>query len=177
MEFPYRESIGEVDPAIRQEYLELSIGAQKFIEHAREKTLEQLATEENPRNLTLPPIPIPFDGRPNPASSTIPRNGGPDEDFRYVEDPTNPDGVIDMLHFLESAQYPWGSGEPIGAAWEVVQGLKRERSAFEREDFKSNFLGAVFQNHYYRPEEGDLGEQFQTFFTDLERAKRNCPYL
>lgn len=44
------------------------------------------------------------------------------------------------------------------------------RSAYEREDYKSNFLGAVFRNNYYDPN-GDLSDQFQAFFTNLENGE------
>jgi Ca2+-binding RTX toxin-like protein len=78
--------------------------------------------------------------------------------------------VIDMRHFIEAAQFPLSLGKWAGAAIEIHQGTKGYPSAWEKEDYRSNFLGVVFRNNYYDPN-GNINEQFQNFFTDLQNKE------
>ncbi len=157
MNFPIHDNLGEVNPEQRRRDFRRSATPEEFVQHSQGKTFEQLNSESRPRTIIHQPIPIIIDG-------------GVDKKFRYVEDPTDPGGVIDMLHFMNAAQLPFFSGELVGAAVEVNQWRKGDPSAFQRNDFKSNFLGSVFRTYYLDPN-GDLSQQFQEFFTDLKNGE------
>lgn len=101
MDFPYRDNIGQVNPEQRQKEFEDSVAPEEFVQHSQGKTFEQLNTESSPRTIIHKPISITVDG-------------GVDSEFRYVEDPTDPGGVIDMLHFMKAAQVPFDFGEGVG---------------------------------------------------------------
>lgn len=157
MNLPIHDNLGVVNPEKRQDESEDSITPEEFIQHSQGKTFEQLNSESIPRTIIHQTIPIIVDG-------------GVDYKFRFVQDPTDPGGVIDMLHFMNAARVPFSLGEWAGLAVEVNQARKSDISAFLRNDFKSNFLGTVFRSNYFDPN-GDLSQQFQEFFTDLENGE------
>ena len=96
MEFPYRESFGEVDPDLIKEHFSRSVTPEEFIEHAKGKTLEELQFEQGPDK------PFTLIGRIESENGTgvgpiISEQGkGPRGFNRYVKDPTAPGSVIDM---------------------------------------------------------------------------------
>lgn len=115
MEFPYRESFGEVTPDLRRDHFAESVTPEEFIEHAKGKTLEELQFEAGPAKPFTLIGRIESENGTGVGPITSEQGEGPEGFNRYVQDPTNPGGVIDMRHFLAAAQYPWGSGEPLGA--------------------------------------------------------------
>ena len=96
--------------------------------------------------------------------------GGPELEFRYIQDPLNPKLVIDMRHMLVIGKY----GRAIGESVEFVQWLGQKESAFDDQDYFSNELGYAFYNEYgvalkYNP--AALTDFLITFLFD--RSKRN----
>jgi hypothetical protein len=115
----------------------------------------------------------------DPGSFSRNRFRGPEDD-RYVLDPTDHSKIaIDMTHFLNAAIAPLGLGNELGFLVEVQQLLQGQRSAFQSEDFKSNYLGSLFGRYYLNdPSTGKtFGEKFGNFGRDhesgalLERVK------
>ena len=171
MGFPIHDRFGQVDLVQRELHLRESVTSEQFIEHSQGKTLDQLQEE---RGLADPINLINSDdfviGLPEGEISESQQGNGPGH--RYIQDPSDPGSVIDMRHFLEAARTGF-FGEWLGAGVEVQQGILDVRrpggfpSAWENEDYKSNFFGVVFRNNYYDPD-GDISEQFDEFFTDLK---------
>jgi Ca2+-binding RTX toxin-like protein len=160
--------IGEIDPIQQQKHLSTSVSIDKFVTYSQGKTLEQLQFE----NGSDPSIffqSISFPGT-EVAPVTVQKGLGPKDQYRYIQDPNNPGMVIDMRHFIEAAQFPLSLGEWAGAIVEIHQGTKGYPSAWEKEDYRSNFLGVVFRNNYYDPN-GNINEQFSEFFTDLQNKQ------
>ncbi len=128
---------------------------QEFIRHVGNRSLHQMQTEN---------------GRGGLLNSTA---QGPESKYRYVIDPANPNHIIDMRHFLVVG--PWG--EYIGMFGEIMQYTKPEDrpSAFDAQDFLSNYLGSeFFQNYYLRYNmEMTFSEILQKYFND--RAGEPCP--
>ena len=175
MGFPIHDRFGEIDQVQRNLHLTQSVTSEQLINHVRGKTLEELRFEGGPAN------PITFVesefviGLPNGETTEIDIESESEQGLgpsghRYIQDPTDPGSIIDMRHFLESARIPFGLGEGLGALVEVDQARRGFPSAWEREDYKSNFFGAVFRNNYYDPDE-EISDQFQEFFTDLENGE------
>lgn len=107
---------------------------------------------------------------PGSSSSSMRLFRGPDKD-RYVLDPTDHSKIaIDMTHFLNAAIAPLGLGNELGFLLEVLQLLQRHESAFQSEDFKSNYLGSLFGRYYLNdPSAGKtFGEKFGNFCRDYE---------
>ncbi|WP_019503385.1 hypothetical protein [Pleurocapsa sp. PCC 7319] len=158
MNFPYRDRFGEVNEAERKKHLSESTTVDSFIQYSKGKTLKELQFSGGP-------------AKPAKVSDIeISEQGLGPKGHRYLRDVHNPGRVIDMRHFLESADIPFGFGEPLGAAIEVQQGTKNFPSAHQKEDYNSNFLGAVFRNNYYDPDK-EISKQFQEFFTDYEKRE------
>jgi len=159
MNFGYRDNFGKVDEKLRRKNLEFSKTVDEFVKHSEEKTLRTLQFEE---------------GQANPAALygiEVSEQGlGPMENFRYVQDVQNPGRVIDMRHFLEAADVPFGAGEALGLLIELQQTSQGIKSGWEKEDFNSNFLGAVFRNNYIN-DDRDVSQQFQEFFSDYEKGE------
>lgn len=89
-------------------------------------------------------------------------SGGPLK--RYVEDPANPDRIIDMRHFLSIGDM----GEIFGLGVEVFQSTndRGRPSAFDLQDFYSNNLGKKFYNsNYYK--------EYETGDAEFHEALRN----
>jgi hypothetical protein len=73
----------------------------------------------------------------------------PDEEWRYVIDPTNENYVIDMRHFLFVGFYleqKTGVGNFAGDAIEIGQFLKGYQSGLNWQDYFSNRLGVSFSD-------------------------------
>jgi Ca2+-binding RTX toxin-like protein len=160
--------IGEINSIENKKHLSTSVSINEFITHSKGKTLEQLQFENGSdpsiffQSISLPGTEV--------APVTVQKGLGPKGNYRYIQDPNNPGMVIDMRHFIEAAQFPLSLGEWAGAAIEIHQGTKGYPSAWEKEDYRSNFLGVVFRNNYYDPN-GNINEQFQNFFTDLQNKE------
>ena len=140
MNFPIRDSFGRVNEVLRARHLSQSVTPDNFIQHSQGKTLKELQFENK---------------RANPAElygSEVSEQGLGPNGHRYIQDANNPGRVIDMRHFIESADVPFGQGEALGALTEIQQGRQGIDSAWEKEDYNSNFLGAVFRNNYYDPD-------------------------
>jgi Ca2+-binding RTX toxin-like protein len=152
MNFPYRDSFGNVDETQRAIHLRESVTVDALIQHSQGKTLRELQFEERQDT---------FFGIESE------RGLGP-TGHRYIRDVNNPGRVIDMRHFLDAASTAFGQGEPLGAGVEILQDLDNQNSAWQKEDLNSNFLGAVFRNNYYDPN-GNISQQFQEFFNDYEK--------
>lgn len=154
---------GKPDPKQRQLPWEQSTTIESFIQHAEGKTLEELRVEAKTRK-----------GRVGPL--TYEQGLGPRK-HRYLRDPLDlpklsgePGGVIDMRHFIEAALFPLGLGEWAGAAVEKHQGNQGFDSSHYEEDYKSNFLGVVFRNNYWKRDH-DISDEFQRFFSDYSNGK------
>jgi hypothetical protein len=160
--------IGEINSIENKKHLSTSVSINEFITHSKGKTLEQLQFENGSdpsiffQSISLPGTEV--------APVTVQKGLGPKGNYRYIQDPNNPGMVIDMRHFIEAAQFPLSLGKWAGAAIEIHQGTKGYPSAWEKEDYRSNFLGVVFRNNYYDPN-GNINEQFQNFFTDLQNKE------
>ena len=172
MNFPIHDRFGEINQAERAKHLSTSVTIDDFINHSTNKTLDELRLEGGADDIVL------FEGIDSDNGTEIlPPIGfetglGPTGNNRYVQDPTDPGGVIDMRHFLEAARVGF-FGEILGAGVEAQQGLlESERpggfpSAWEREDYKSNFYGVVFRNNYFDPDR-EISDQFQEFLPILK---------
>jgi hypothetical protein len=139
MNFPYRDNFGNVDETQRAIHLRESVTVDALIQHSQGKTLGELQFERGPAD---------------PAAVfgiEISEQGLGPTGHRYIRDVNNPGRVIDMRHFLESADVPFDGGEALGAGIEIQQAILDLDSAWQKEDFNSNFLGAVFRNNYYDP--------------------------
>lgn len=153
---------GKKDSAQRSQHWKQSTTSQSLIEHSRGSTLEELRVEQNIA-----------DG----AQGEIPWGEGlGPAGHRYIRDPLDPPqnggpgGVIDMRHFLESANVPLSLGEGVGAIVEFDQQRRGFPSAHYEEDYKSNFLGVVFRNNYWE-NDGDISNEFNEFFDDYNRGE------
>jgi hypothetical protein len=89
--------------------------------------------------------------------------GGPDPSVRYVINPNNPAEVIDMRHFLVVGP----KGESFGLLVELAQLLADNKSAFDAQDFLSNYLGSEFFRTYNANRA--LGDQLKQFFRSRKR--------
>ncbi|MEW6096924.1 MAG: RHS repeat-associated core domain-containing protein, partial [bacterium] len=133
------------DPEERAQHKNEAVKWEEFVEYAKGKTLEQIQTEER---------------GPLGVSKKI-SAGGPAEEYRYVIDPSNPNQVIDMRHFLVIGPY----GEHVGLFVEISQLITAPGSALDAQDFLSNYLGQEFFDRYYDPN-GDFLEQLRRYFKD-----------
>ena len=172
MNFPYRDSIGEVNEVERLKNLSKSVTVDDFIQHSQGKTLRELQFEDGPANpatIVDSEVNLGFGVQQSITIEVSEQGLGP-LDHRYIQDVHNPGRVIDMRHFIESADIPFGGGELLGFGIEIQQATQRQDSAWEKEDYNSNFLGAVFRNNYF-DRDGDISQQFQEFFTDYEKGE------
>ncbi len=136
------------DPVKLSQHKEAAISAEDFIQHAKSHTFESLRDEADAaRNA-------------NSASAL-----GPAKDYRYVIDPSDPNKVIDMRHFLVVGS----KGEGFGLGVEAVQGVFGNPSAFDPQDFYSNALGSRFFEQYNDQE--DFATQLEKFFHDRRSNK------
>jgi hypothetical protein len=156
-------SRGEPRPIERFKHWKASITMEAFTQYAKGKTLEGLKAESR--------FPSPVTD-----SFTYIKENGPDGKFIYVKDPLDPPqngkpgGVIDMKHFVSAALLPIGTGEWIGAGVEYNQARKGHDSAHFEEDYKSNFLGVVFGNNYWK-KDNDVSDELQQFFQDYQNGQ------
>jgi hypothetical protein len=156
---------GELKPKFRRDHWEQSTSIESFIEYSKGYSLEGLRA----RN---------FHDSKITDFYTYRKDTGPDRMFVYVKDPLDPPrngqpgGVIDMKHFISSAMVPVGMGEYAGAALEVWQSQKpkSEGTSFNEEDYKSNFLGVVFGNNYWK-KDNDVSDELQQFFQDYQNGQ------
>ncbi len=96
--------------------------------------------------------------------------------FRYIEDPANPEVIIDMRHFfvIGSSVPSQAASETYGLAVEIVQDIGNQKSAYNIQDYFSNQLGAEFFNEFYDPKsEQSLSEQLNIFFKERESEAQN----
>ncbi len=119
--------------------------SEDFAFYAAGKSLEQLQTEERPTLSMFPSL----------------LAGGPDSQYRMVQDPQNSGVLIDMRHFLVVGP----RGEVWGATIEAAQWLGRSSSGWNAQDFRSNALGAQFFNSaFYQPTQNNsVGTQIDDF--------------
>jgi hypothetical protein len=68
--------------------------------------------------------------------------GGPE--IRYVQDPLNPNAVIDFRHLLIIRNY----GEFLGNSFELFQWATGQKSGGNYQDYYSNVLGYGFYQRY-----------------------------
>ncbi len=158
---------GKQDPKQRLEHREQASNSVSFILHTKGKTLDTLLYEDGSRTEKFGPIEL--------------KQGLGPKGFRYVYDPTelpgarganDPGGVVDMKHFFNAASFPAGLGELAGAAVEEqqAQNPKTQGSARFEEDYKSNFLGAVFRNNYWK-NDSDISDELSQFFSDYKQGE------
>ena len=105
MNFPYRDRFGKVDEVLRKKHLGESVTVDAFIKHSEGKTLRELQFEAGPAN------PAELGG------VEVSEQGLGPQDHRYIQDVNNSGRVIDMRHFIESADVPgifFGNGEGLG---------------------------------------------------------------
>jgi hypothetical protein len=156
-------SQGKPDPKQRQDHWNQSRTIEEFTQHAKGKTLEQLRAESS---------------FPNRVSDSYTRTSenGPRKPFVYVKDPLDPPrngqpgGVIDMKHFIGAATTPLSLGEYTGAVVEYDQQRRGYDSGHFEEDYKSNFLGVVFRNNYWKGD-NDVSDEFRQFFQDYQKGQ------
>jgi hypothetical protein len=148
---------GKPDSHQRHAHWEQSTSVSEFLKHSRGKTLQQLANETQ---------------RIEQLGNYTSRQPNGPRGHRYVRDPLDPSqngqpgGVIDMAHFMNAALVPIGLGEWAGALVEEKQKwIDKFPSGRFEEDYKSNFLGVVFRNNYWR-RDNDISDEFQRFFSD-----------
>jgi len=72
-----------------------------------------------------------------------------------------------MRHFLVVGQ----KGELIGLGWEILQQLASEESAFDSQDFLSNYMGEQFFENYNN--EFLPAEQLAGYF-NLHNCNKTC---
>jgi hypothetical protein len=157
-------SQGKDDISQRTQHWKESVSMEQFINHARGKSLNILHRESGPDIKKIGPISREYQLGP--------------KGHRYVKDPIDPSrngepgDVIDMRHFIESAMFPVGLGEYAGAAVEIQQSTnpKTQGSAHFSEDYKSNFLGVVFRNNYWKNDK-DVSDEFRQFFQDYQKGQ------
>jgi hypothetical protein len=155
-------SRGEKDPGQRLDHWNNSVSMDKFIQHAKSKTLETLRFEAGKVPIKLGPI-------------TVLEGEGP-KGHKYVKDPldpprnSQPGGVIDMKHFIAAATTPLSLGEYTGAVVEHDQQRRNFPSGHFEEDYKSNFLGVVFRNNYWKNDK-DVSGEFRQFFQDYQKGQ------
>ncbi|MBN1136519.1 MAG: choice-of-anchor D domain-containing protein [Anaerolineae bacterium] len=134
----------------RSEHRGEAVSYLEFINYARGKTLADLQHE------------IDRGGKSSVSA------GGPDYSYRFVQDPANPNNIIDMRHFLVVGP----KGETFGLAVELMQSLGGDlESAYNAQDFYSNALGRDFYwSHYLNPfVSGDFSDRLEQFFTSRAR--------
>jgi hypothetical protein len=156
-------SPGEQRPEERAKHWDASVSIERFIQYSRGKTLERIRDSA-------------FHDSKVTDSYTYRKDTGPEEGFIYVRDPLDPPrdgqpgGVIDMKHFVSAALIPASLGEWAGAAVEHQQGSKKQPSGHFEEDYKSNFLGVVFRNNYWKGD-NDVSDEFRQFFQDYQKGQ------
>jgi len=64
--------------------------------------------------------------------------------MRYIQDPLNPDVVIDLRHMLTVAYYGYAFGNSV----EVIEGLGGHPGSYDHQDYFSNQLGYDFYRNY-----------------------------
>lgn len=82
--------------------------------------------------------------------------------LRYIQDPKNPDVIIDLRHMLVVAYY----GPSVGNSVEVIQGWNDEPSAYDHQDYYSNQLGYDFYHNYGSSVSSEPG-RFLEFLNDF----------
>ncbi|MEA3306710.1 MAG: RHS repeat-associated core domain-containing protein [Elusimicrobiota bacterium] len=112
------------DPKKRADNISSAITLDKFLLYAKDKSLSEVQTEYQK-------------GKHGFYSA-----GGPN--YRYVINPLNSKEVIDMRHFLVVGQF----NELFGLGVEMVQLATDPQSAFNPQDFLSNYLGTKFYSSY-----------------------------
>jgi RHS repeat-associated protein len=123
---------------------ERAVTADEFVEYVRGRSLEGLLHD--------------IDKGSKSSISAL----GPQEEFRFVEDPADTTSIIDMRHFLVIGL----QGEWIGLAAELSQIIGDPESAFDPQDFYSNALGVEFFRDFYDPEGEPLWRQLNEFFDE-----------
>jgi hypothetical protein len=101
-----------------------------------------------------------YEGPPDTPNNTI--------NYRYVEDPIDPDRAIDMVHFINFGMNPL-------FAWpkEIQQG--NEDSAWILEDLRSNYFGEIFYRGYYTFG-ASLESAFSRLYNDISSGKVEFRY-
>jgi hypothetical protein len=156
-------SQGESRPEQRLQHWNTSVTPERFVQHTRGKTLEQLRAESS------------FSNEVTDSYARTSENG-PEASVVYVKDPLDPaingqpGGVIDMKHFIAAATTLLSAGEYTGAVVEYDQQRRGFDSAHFQEDYKSNFLGVVFRNNYLE-NDNDVSNEFNQFFQDYEKGE------
>jgi hypothetical protein len=137
------------NPTERARHMNVAVSMNTFVNHTKGKSVN-MVTHEMSRGAT--------------ESFSA---GGPV--LRYVVDPTNSKQVIDMRHFFAVGQ----SGEIIGLLIEVIQSIPAigdPSSAFDAQDFYSNYLGSEFFSNFYDKKSSlSLSEQLNLFFEKLQK--------
>jgi hypothetical protein len=159
---------GKQDRKQRTTHWNESSNIESLIQHSKNKTLEQLRVEQNRV----------FEKKSGKPEGNVNWGAGLGPvGHRYVKDPLDPPqngqpgGVIDMRHFIESANIPLGLGEWAGAAVEEQQKwIDKYASGRFEEDYKSNFLGVVFRNNYWKNDK-DVSGEFRQFFQDYQKGQ------
>jgi hypothetical protein len=157
-------SQGKPNLSERSKHWEQSKSIESFLQHAKGKTLEELRFESGTH--TFQAGPVTFREGLGPLGHT------------YVRDPLDPSrngkpgGVIDMKHFIGAASVQFGLGEYTGAGVEIQQSTnpRTQGSAHFEEDYKSNFLGVVFRNNYWK-NDNDVSNEFRQFFQDYQKGQ------
>ena len=118
-----------------------AVSFQQFLNYSKSKSLEELK----------------HDAASGYDNSHAP---GPNQKYRYVFDPQDPNRIIDMRHFFVVGSHTFK--EDFGLVVEIVQLLGDQESAFHSQDFFSNALGAKFFRRF-NPD-ADISEQLEKFF-------------
>jgi hypothetical protein len=146
----------------RKKHWDQSKTIDSFLKHAQGKTLEELRFESGSHPFQAGPLTF--------------REGLGPKGHTYVGDPLDPSrngqpgGVIDMKHFIGAATTPLSLGEYTGAIVEYDQQRRGYDSAHFSEDYKSNFLGVVFRNNYWKNDK-DVSGEFRQFFQDYQKGQ------
>lgn len=134
-----------------------SVTPQQFLDHYKGRSLEEISHEADRGGET--------------SAST----GGPAEPFRYVKMPNDPVIVIDMRHFLVVGRLGGvAMGNVAGLGIEARQAAGGQDSAFQSQDFISNYYGTKFFSAYdsAKPFDRQLNDFFDNPDDFVKKAER-----
>lgn len=123
-----------------------AVTPEQFLKYSEGRTLNDVMRDKD-KNKTLPAV----------------LAGGPLDEFRYVSNPSNPEVVLDMRHFLVVGRL----GQRMGLLIEGWQASHEQDSAFQSQDLVSNYYGAKFFSKYV--DSKPFSEQLEEFFKHPEK--------
>lgn len=135
-----------------------SVTPQQFLDHYKGRSLEEISHEADK------------------GGETSVNAGGPADPFRYVKMPNDPVILIDMRHFLVVGRMGKNvaMGNAAGLGIEVRQAVGGLDSAFQSQDFISNYYGTKFFSAYdsAKPFDRQLNDFFENPDDFVKKAQK-----